>query len=172
MLTGEQPFWAFDFPVCDTRDIAAVQIRAAETPHARGRYIISSKATVTPAWIAGVIQARFPQFPIKQVRRTHTEATNPPPATHRPSLTVAAYASPYASSGACAAVGGRVDRVEGAVRQLEGDQGPGRDPAHPRADPHRHPAGRSEPHVRRTSTVVVEGGDHKRDRSWSAFKYS
>lgn len=87
MLKGEQPFWAFDFPVCDTRDIAAVQIRAAETPHARGRYIISSKATVTPAWIAGVIRARFPQFPIKQVRRTHTgnqpSTDHPPPGPDR-----------------------------------------------------------------------------------------
>lgn len=43
VLRGEQPFWPFDFPVCDTRDIAAVQIRAAELPQAKGRYIISSR---------------------------------------------------------------------------------------------------------------------------------
>lgn len=59
ILNGDD-FWPFAFPVCDTRDIAAIQILAAENPQARGRYIVSSAETIDPATIAKIIQNNFP----------------------------------------------------------------------------------------------------------------
>lgn len=59
ILNGDD-FWPFSFPVCDTRDIAAIQILVAETQKAYGRYIVSSAETIDPATIAKIIQKNFP----------------------------------------------------------------------------------------------------------------
>lgn len=64
ILSGEQAPWTFDFPVCDSRDIAAVHIRAAEVAGAKGRYIVSTADTVTPKWFAACVAKQFPtRFP-------------------------------------------------------------------------------------------------------------
>ncbi len=53
--------------IVDVRDVARAHVRAAELPHAKGRYLTSVEMTTTPREVSDILTARFPEYEFPQL---------------------------------------------------------------------------------------------------------
>ena len=57
----------------DVRDIGRAHVLAAETPEAKGRYIVSNNRTIGSARLFKALKAEFPQYAIPEAKEEESK---------------------------------------------------------------------------------------------------